>query len=121
MRVLIDMNLSPDWIAVLEANGHEAKHWMSIGPPTATDQSIMEWARKNRFHVLTHDLDFSAVLAATGRDGPSVLQVRSRDVMTDSMGPYVLAALTQFAAELEQGAIVVVEPGRAKARILPLR
>lgn len=114
------MNLSPAWVALLRAGGHEARHWSDVGDPSAPDRIIMDWARANGFHVLTHDLNFSAMLAATGRDGPSVLQVRTRDVLPEAMGTVVLEAIAQFAGELDRGAIIVIEPGRAKARILPL-
>jgi len=31
MKLLIDMNLSPEWIAVLERAGFETVHWSTIG------------------------------------------------------------------------------------------
>jgi hypothetical protein len=33
MKVLVDMNLSPEWIPTLNAAGFEAIHWSSIGNP----------------------------------------------------------------------------------------
>ena len=30
MRLLIDMNLSPDWVEHLEARGFDAVHWGAI-------------------------------------------------------------------------------------------
>lgn len=120
MRILIDMNLSPNWGPLLCSAGHHAEHWSEIGSACPTDLEIMEWARANGAVVLTHDLDFSAILSATRAGGPSVLQVRARDVTAVTMGPIVLSSLAQFEHELDHGAVVVVEPARAKARILPL-
>ncbi len=37
--------------------------------------------------VLTHDLDFGAMLAATGARGPSVVAVRIQDVRPQSISP----------------------------------
>jgi predicted nuclease of predicted toxin-antitoxin system len=31
MKLLLDMNLSPDWVAELAARGWEAVHWSAIG------------------------------------------------------------------------------------------
>lgn len=45
MKLLIDMNLSPDWIAVFEQQEWEALYWSTVGDPRATDSVIMEWAR----------------------------------------------------------------------------
>lgn len=33
MNILVDMNLSPAWISVLEELGLEAIHWSDIGKP----------------------------------------------------------------------------------------
>ncbi len=32
MRLLIDMNLTPRWVTLLEAHGHEAVHLVEIRP-----------------------------------------------------------------------------------------
>lgn len=77
MKILIDMNLSPEWAAVFGARGWEAVHWSSIGDPRASDKVIMDWARANAYTVFTHDLDFGSLLAATQGEGPSVIQVRA--------------------------------------------
>jgi predicted nuclease of predicted toxin-antitoxin system len=37
MKLLVDMNLSPDWVAVLRAAGWEAAHWSQVGNPRATE------------------------------------------------------------------------------------
>jgi hypothetical protein len=68
MRILLDMNLSPRWGPVLKDLGHECRHWSDIGDPRATDATIMAWARSHDQVVLTHDLDFGAILAATEAD-----------------------------------------------------
>jgi len=70
MKILIDMNLPPRWVQVFTAEGWEALHWSRVGAPTASDREIMAWARENGFVVFTHDLDFSALLAATQGEGP---------------------------------------------------
>ena len=65
MKILIDMNLPPRWAKVFAGAGWEALHWSQVGAPTASDREIMAWARENGYIVFTHDLDFSALLAAT--------------------------------------------------------
>ena len=119
--ILIDMNLSPDWCDTLREAGWEARHWSEIGSPRAPDTEIMAWARANNALVLTHDLDFGTILAATNAGGPSVIQIRAQDVLPSTLGPTVISALRQFADSLMQGALVTVEPHRRRARILPFR
>jgi len=120
VRIVIDMNLSPLWKATFEQSGTVAVHWSEIGDPRAKDSEIMAWARGHGFIVFTHDLDFGHLLALTHAAGPSVLQLRTQDVLPDRLGPMVLRALDQYREALENGALIVVEPSDFRARILPL-
>jgi len=121
MKLLVDMNLSPRWVELLADTEIEAAHWSSVGAANAPDVEIMAFAREKGYVVLTHDLDFGAILAATHGDKPSVVQIRSEDVSPDIIGKQVLAALQQMAVDLEKGALLTVNPGRIRVRILPLR
>lgn len=121
MRVLVDMNLSPRWVKLLTDADVEAVHWSSLGAANARDIDIMDFARVKGYVVLTHDLDFGAILAATKGNKPSVVQIRSEDVSPDIIGKQVVGALQQMAVDLEQGALVTVNPKRIRVRILPLR
>lgn len=120
LRILIDMNLSPDWVAVLSGAGWHAVHWSVVGDKRAPDRDIMAWAVANGHVVFTHDLDFGTTLALTHAAGPSVLQVRGQDVFPDHMGPIVLAALRQHEADLAAGALVVVDERKSRVRVLPI-
>ncbi|MBS1820376.1 MAG: DUF5615 family PIN-like protein [Acidobacteria bacterium] len=120
MRLLVDMNLSPRWIEFFHSSEFESVHWSSVGAANATDAEIMSYAHDHNFIVLTHDLDFSAMLAANHGDRPSVVQIRAEDLRPESIGKPVLAALRQMESELEAGALVTVDPKRTRIRILPL-
>lgn len=121
MKLLLDMNLSPTWVRFLEENGFEAVHWSTTGESTATDAVIMAWARDHGFVVITHDLDFSALLASTEAAGPSVLQVRTQDVLPDAVGSDVVRVLRNHRAALDEGAIVSVDEIASRVRVLPIR
>jgi predicted nuclease of predicted toxin-antitoxin system len=77
------MNLSPRWVGMLSAASIEAAHWSKLGAHNAPDSEIMAFAAANNYIVLTHDLDFSAILAATQGEKPSVVQIRAEDVNPD--------------------------------------
>ncbi len=81
----------------------------------------MAYATTNDYVVLTHDLDFSAILSATHGEKPSVVQVRAEDVSPDVIGLQVIAALRQMESDLEEGALLTVDPNRTRLRLLPLR
>ena len=121
MKILIDMNLSPKWAAVFAANGIEAIHWSAVGTANALDSEIMEFARVNGCTILTHDLDFSAILAVNRWNKPSLIQLRTGDISPESAAPLVISVLRQAAAEIEAGAILTIELNKARLRILPLR
>jgi predicted nuclease of predicted toxin-antitoxin system len=87
----------------------------------APDSEIMAHARTNDLVVLTHDLDFGAILAATQGAKPSVVQIRAEDVSPDAIGAQVIRALRQLANELEQGALLTIDATRTRMRLLPLR
>ncbi len=120
MKILVDMNLSPDWRGLLERDGIAAIHWSEVGDPRATDREILAWARERDCIVLTHDLDFGHLLALTHAKGPSVIQVRSQDVLPEKIGPLVVQALHQLEERLRAGALVVIEPAKFRLRILPI-
>ena len=70
MKLLIDMNLSPRWVNILVDAGFEAVHWSTIGRSNAPDTEIMAFAKANAYVVLTHDLDFGAILAPRTAKNP---------------------------------------------------
>ena len=120
MKLLVDMNLSPAWIEFLAGEGFEAAHWSTIGASTASDGELMHWAAEHGYIVLTCDLDFAAILAATQRKYPSVILIRSDILSPRLIGPAVLAAVRQARSELTGGAILSLDAKRARLRILPL-
>jgi predicted nuclease of predicted toxin-antitoxin system len=121
MKLLVDMNLSPRWVEWLERAGFEADHWSTHGAGDATDTEIMAFAAESGHVVLTHDLDFGAILAATHGEKPSVVQIRSDNLDPDVIGPKVVAGLRQMSAELAAGALLTIVPSRTRLRLLPLR
>lgn len=121
MQVLIDMNLSPAWAGVFRDHEIAVKHWSEVGAPDASDREIFAWAANHGFIVFTHDLDFSAILAASGQTKPSVAQLRHPNIDPQRHGVRIVGLLRQFSAELERGALLAIEPNQQRVRLLPLR
>lgn len=120
MKILIDMNLSPDWVEALAAENIESMHWSAVGDPRAADTEIIEYARKNEYIVFTHDLDFGTILALTHAKGPSVIQIRSQDILPSSLAVTLISVIRENESALDRGALIVVDEARARVRILPL-
>jgi predicted nuclease of predicted toxin-antitoxin system len=121
MKTLLDMNLSPVWVEFLKKEGFEAVHWSAVGDVRAADATIMSWARQYGFVVITHDLDFSALLAATEASGPSVVQLRTQDLMPQAMGRDLVRVLRLRADDLERGAVISIDKLTSRVRVLPIR
>jgi predicted nuclease of predicted toxin-antitoxin system len=121
VKIVVDMNLSPLWVPFLTEEGFDAVHWSQIGDPGAPDATVMQWARSNDHVIFTHDLGFSALLAAGGQDSPSVIQVRSQDVMPEAIGVDVIGVLRQHADQLQVGAIITIDEMTSRLRILPIQ
>ncbi len=51
MKIIIDMNLSPEWVGYLEQDGHKILHWKDVGDPNAPEIEIIKWAREGNYLV----------------------------------------------------------------------
>jgi predicted nuclease of predicted toxin-antitoxin system len=120
LKLLFDMNLPVRFAEHFFRKGFEARHWSSIGNPAAKDTELMEYAKNNSYTVVTYDLDFSAILAATQAEKPSVIQVRTVESHISDVLNLLEQVVTQAESELLAGAIVTLEVDRLRIRVLPL-
>ena len=109
MKILIDMNLSPRWVNFFTNMGIEAVHWINIGMAEANDYTI-----------LTHDLDFSAILAVPRTNKPSVIQLRTSNISPESSADLVIRTIRELSSDIEKGAIVTVDDTKLRLHFLPL-
>ena len=121
IKILIDMSLSPQWVELFSKHGIDALHWSTIGDHGAKDHVIMQWAREKEWIVFTNDLDFGTLLALTRANSPSVIQMRTQNVLPDYLGKAVVIAVKQYDSELKKGALIVLDDRINRVRILPLQ
>ena len=119
MKIVIDMNLSPEWEQVFSKHC-ECKHLSRIGDPDTPDDFILQWAKENGQVILTNDLDFGAILAATHLNSPSVFQIRSMGLDPVLIGADVLACFKNFEQDLKAGALISYDLQKARVRRLPI-
>jgi len=121
VKLVVDMNLSPSWVERLAGHGFEAVHWSTIGTATAPDAEILTWANEHGFVVITNDLDFSAILAASAGATPSVVQIRTQDLLSDEAVSIVAKAVQAYREDIERGALLSIDEGGTRVRMLPLK
>ena len=120
MKFVVDVNLSKLWVMALEGAGHEAHYWADLGRADDNDEVIMQWARVNSAHILTCDLDFSAILAASGAERPSVIQFRPGRHLPQRLMGKLMIALRMYEKALDNGALVTIDHRNSRVRVLPL-
>ncbi len=121
MKFLADMGISPKTVHFLRNLGHEAVHLYEEGLERLEDPAILAKAREENRILLTHDLDFSELIAASGAHLPSVIVFRLRNMRPENVNRYLLNIIEQHREALIKGAIVSVTEGRIRVRTLPLR
>ena len=120
MRFLADMGVSLRVVEWLRSSGHDVIHLRDEGLQTLPNGEIFQKALREERIVLTFDLDFGEIVAASGRRSVSVIVFRLRNTRADFVIQRLKAVLGQSTKDMAQGAVVVVEDGRHRVRRLPI-
>jgi len=121
VKFLADMGISMATVHALREAGEEVVHLREEGLHTMQDDQILAKAIREQRVILTYDLDFGDLLAASGGSVPSVILVRTRNQTPRAVTPRVFQVLRTYRTALDTGAIVIVEDGGFRLRHLPIR
>ena len=119
--LLADLNISPLTLEALREQGWRIVRVSERLPKTAPDTEILDLARRERWTILTQDLDFSALIALRGWGAPSLITLRLTKTDPLTVSRRLLAVLPLLAAELEAGSAVTIEDAAVRVRKLPVR
>lgn len=120
MRFLLDMGLSPATAEFLRGLGHDAVHLRDRGLQRLSDDGILALALQEGRAIASCDLDFTRLIARTGRPLPSLILFRLETYAVARINRLLQNLLKQHAHAIESGAIVVVEEERTRIRLLPI-
>src|SRR5215468_4684535 len=120
MRFLADMGVSQRVVTWLQAQGHEAIHLRDEGLQRLENGAIFTKALRESRIILTWDLDFTEILALSKTGTISAVVFRLMNTRSDHVIERLERALSESAQDLEAGAIISVEAGRHRVRLLPL-
>lgn len=120
MKFIANMGISPDTVTFLHNLGYDAIHLDRAGLGRLPDSHILAKANTEDYIVLTHDLDFGDLMAASGAKAPSVIIFRLRNMRPESVNHFLRQVIERFQTELERGAIITVTEGNIRVRELPI-
>lgn len=118
---LADMNLSPVTVEDLRREGYDVIRVSDLLPVDAPDSEILELARQRDAVVVTQDLDFSALLALSGYDRPSLITLRLTNTDPYLVSERLKQVLGQVEQRLNEGCAVTVDDANIRIRNLPIR
>ena len=121
MKFLADMGISPRSVEHLREIGHDAVHLGEEGLERLADLAVLAKGQVEGRIVLTHDLDFGGLMAASGAGLPSVVIFRLRNMRPERVNRYLEEVIRRYGELLERGAIVSVGEGRIRVRSLPIQ
>lgn len=114
------MPLSPGLALWLKERGHEAVHALELGLARASDEVILECARREQRVVVTADLDFPRLLAVTRSEGPGLLLLRGGNYSEQETVDCLRRTLETIPPAELPNSVVVIGKERIRRRRLPL-
>ena len=85
-----------------------------------TDDEVVEIAIGEERIILTHDLDFSRIVALSAAERPSVISFRLNNMRGQNVIAYLKEVIDHFADNLESGALISVQEDAIRVRRLPV-
>ena len=120
MKLLADMGVSQTVVKALGQMGYDAKHLRDEGLQCLPDPLIIEKAKLEERVILTFDLDFGDLMAASKADLPSMIIFRLKNTSPQFVLNRLQNILENCAEELNVGAVVIVSDERYRVRRLPI-
>jgi predicted nuclease of predicted toxin-antitoxin system len=120
IRLLADMNISPQTVAFLRQRGWDIIRIPEVLPATASDREILEFARQQERVIVTQDLDFSTLLALSGYNQPSLITLRLMVSDPETVNQKLIEILPGIEEALKEGSAVVIDDVAVRIRKLPI-
>ena len=120
LQRVLDMGISPRVGRFLRSLDYDVVHLFEEGLGELPDRDVLMKARVEGRVLLTHDLDFGDLLAASGANLPSVILFRLSDMRPANIEIHLSRVLLEYAVDLEGGAIISIDDRRIRVRALPI-
>jgi predicted nuclease of predicted toxin-antitoxin system len=110
MKLLLDQNLSPKLVTVLQDAFADSSHVSTHGLGTADDLAVWEFAKTNGFVIVTKDADFPELSVRLGFP-PKVIWLRLGNCSTQQVESVLrvsLSSLNAFETDVAAGVMLVM-------------
>ena len=120
MKFLLDMPVSMALLEVLETFNHQGVHAHQIGKSCASDDELLEIARREDRVIITADLDFPRLLALSSAAGPGLILFRGGNYSDIEMCQLLERVLNKVSVDALSKSICVVDKKRIRVTKLPI-
>lgn len=115
------MGVSMVTVRELRESGVEIVHLRELGLQQLPDDQILGKAAAEQRVVLTFDLDFGHLLAASRAPYPSVVIMRLKDQRPSAVTPRLRLVINECEKQLADGVVILVAERGYRVRPLPIR
>jgi predicted nuclease of predicted toxin-antitoxin system len=120
VKFLGDVPIGRATIEFLRQAGHDVVRAADRLSGTAADAELVQLAIGEDRVVLCFDLDFGAIVAASGERRPSVITFRTTRRSAAFINERLKNALSEIEGDLSRGVLVTIEDRRVRVRPLPV-
>ena len=120
MIFLIDENMPADFCQAFQQCGYFAHHVSAFGLTNTPDETIVAFARQEGFIVVTHDLDFSRIMATSKEQLPSIVTFRIEALNMDLLENIIRSNFTDYEDLLNEGILLTIDDRRIRFKKLPI-
>lgn len=120
IKLIGDMNISPQTVTVLQQQGWDIIRVLDVLPASASDVEILNFARQENRVIVTHDLDFSMLVALSGYNQPSLITLRLSSTDLNTVNQKLLEILPQIEQQLQAGSAITIEDTAVRIRQLSI-
>lgn len=119
-KFIADIHISPLTVKELQKKGYDIIRVTDKLPATSLDKEIIHLAYQEKAVIITQDLDFSAIIAQSGLNSPSVISLRVANAKPDIITRILITVLPLIETELREGAIVSIDEKEYRIKKLPV-
>lgn len=120
MKFLLNENIAPSFSIFFQSIGWRVSHVVNLGLRVVSDSKVVEYAQRNGFFIITHDLDYSRIVSLLGSNRPSVLTLRLGKITFDKVTEIINNNRIQITHYLQQGALVTIDEEKIRYRSIPI-